>query len=270
MPYDIVPAAGIAGADLHRAFAGAFSDYLIGPFQLPLDQWPVFLGRQAVDLAQSRAAVRDGEVIAFAFVALRDDVSAWRLATMGALPAARGSGAAPALMDDFIARARDAGRELAELECFAQNERAIRLYRGRGFAEVSPLYGYQGEAGSGGDAGSVPLGDAFAWLEEVARRRGDLPLQVTPVSLKALPVSLQARRLGTAQLVFSVSPQGVATIHSLVDTDAAQRDAEALVRSLAGKVTVPQLQRPDVGGEALERLGFERLALNQVLMRLAL
>jgi hypothetical protein len=90
------------------------------------------------------------------------------------------------------------------------------------------------------------------------------------VSLKALPVSLHARRLGTAQLVFSVSPQGVATIHSLVDTDAAQRDAEALVRSLAGKVTVPQLQRPDVGGEALERLGFERLALNQVLMRLAL
>ncbi|MBI5275042.1 MAG: GNAT family N-acetyltransferase [Burkholderiales bacterium] len=272
MQYAIVPADTLPAADLHRAFSGAFSDYLIGAFELPLDQFPVFLGRQAVDLALSRAAVRDGAVIAFAFVAQRDDVSAWRLATMGALPAARGSGAAPALMDDFIARARAAGRELAELECFAQNERAIRLYRGRGFTEISPLYGYQGEVPAGGGAGeAVDAGDAWQWLDAVARERGDLPLQVTPASLKALPVHLQARRLGSAQLVFSVNAQGITTINSLVDTDPAQRDAESLVRSLPGqKVAVPQLQRPDVGGEALERIGFERLALYQVMMRLPL
>jgi hypothetical protein len=30
---------------------------------------------------------------------------------------------------------------------------------------------------------------------------------------------------------------------------------------------VLQLQRPDAGGEALERLGFERLPFNQLMMR---
>lgn len=273
------PADAVAPPVLHAAFASAFSDYLLGPFNLPLDQWPVFIGRQGADLTLSRVAWRSGRILAFALVAPRPEIGHWRLATMGAVPEARGSGAAPALLDDFIARAGAAGLRGVELECFAQNERAARLYRGRGLEAVHPLHGYARAAGSpvpheagAVEAAVVALPDAFAWLDQCNLELGDLPLQVTPRSLQALPVTLQACRRGAAQLVFSLGAADALTIHSLVDRGARQQDAQALVAQLVRehggrRMTVPQLQRPDLGGEALERLGFERQPLHQLMMR---
>lgn len=275
----LVPAGDIAPHLLHAAFAAAFADYLIGPFQLGLDQWPQFLGRQGVDLARSRVALQEGRVIAFALVAPWPEIGHWRLATMGALPQARGSGAAPALLDDFMARAAAAGMAGLELECFEQNERALRLYRGRGFVALHALYGYAWPGGlalpGAGAVASVAIvrhADAFDWIDAFSRKCGDLPFQVTPPSLRALPVRLQAWRAGTAQLVFSQAPEGTLMVHSLLDAQPRQHDAQALAGALLGRhpaqrVNVPQLQRLDLGGAALERLGFERQALNQLLMR---
>ena len=269
----------VAPAALHAAFTTAFADYLIGPFTLTLEQWPVFLGRQAADLSLSRVAFRGGEPLAFALVAPRPELGYWRVATMGASPQARGSGAAAALLDDFFARAIGAGMRGVELECFAQNERAVRLYRGRGFEAVHPLYGYVRAADAPSpavdsipDAAVVSRDDAFAWLDRRNLELGDLPLQVTPVSLRAQPLAFQAWRRGSAQLVFAASSQDAITIHSLVDLEAGQRDAQALVAQLVNehpdhRIAVPQLQRPDLGGEALERLGFERQPLHQLMMR---
>ena len=269
----------VAPAALHAAFTTAFADYLIGPFTLTLEQWPVFLGRQAADLSLSRVAFRGGEPLAFALVAPRPELGYWRVPTMGASPQARGSGAAAALLDDFVARAIGAGMRGVELECFAQNERAVRLYRGRGFEAVHPLYGYVRAADAPSpavdsipDAAVVSRDDAFAWLDRRNLELGDLPLQVTPVSLRAQPLAFQAWRRGSAQLVFAASSQDAITIHSLVDLEAGQRDAQALVAQLVNehpdhRIAVPQLQRPDLGGEALERLGFERQPLHQLMMR---
>lgn len=273
-PDALVPAATLPPAQLHQAFRQAFADYLIGPFELPLTQWPQFLARQGADLALSRAALRDGAVLAFALVAPR--AGRWRLATMGALPAARGSGAAPALLDDVLARAHAAGQPAVELEVFAQNERALRLYRGRGFAAVHELHGYEGTAAPGaaappdGASPEVTLASAFAWLDEAAAQIGDLPLQVTPASLSAT-VGLQAWRRGTAQLVFGADAQGRTVVHSLVDRHPAQAEAEVLVRTLlarhgAAGVRVPALQRADLGGEALRRAGLRVQPLHQLLM----
>lgn len=275
---NIVPADTLEPATLHAAFAAAFSDYLLGPFNLPLAQWPVFIGRQAADLSLSRVAFRGDRLLAFALVAPRPAIGHWRLATMGAVPEARGSGAAPVLLDDFVARAAAASLRGVELECFAQNERALRLYRSRGFEAIHALYGYTRAAGAplaqGADAGirRVGLPAAFEWLDRCSLELDDLPLQVTPVSLRAQPVALQALQLGTAQLVFAVAGADSMAIHSLVDRNPAQHDAQslaaALVREQPGhRIVVPQLQRPDLGGEALERLGFERQPLHQVLMR---
>jgi GNAT superfamily N-acetyltransferase len=275
----IVPAGSIAPEALHQAFGAAFSDYLIGPFKLPLDQWPHFLARQGVDLALSRVALNDGAVAAFALVAPRPAIGWWRLATMGALLPARGSGAAPALLDDFIARAKAAGMRGVELECFEQNERALRLYRGRGFVPLHPLYGYMRNGGADAppapEARVVGLDDAFEWIDALARDIVvDLHFQVTPASLRALTAPLQALRHGSAQLLFSLGAGDALTIHCLLDAQPSQTDAQALVASLlhrhpSHRVTVPQLQRLDLGGAALERLGFERLALNQLLLRRA-
>jgi hypothetical protein len=197
---------------------------------------------------------------------------------MGALPAARGCGAAQALLDDFLERARADGCGRVELECFAQNERALRLYRSRGFEAVHELPGYSRPADRGGPAPAgagepVAIDDGYAWLDEVGRRRGDLPLQVTPVSLRAQPFALKALRQGQAQVVFAEAAAGKLVVHSLVDDGSAgQHDAQAVVARLlalhpAHAVAVPQLQRRDLGGLALERLGFDRLPLHQLMMR---
>jgi len=276
MDLRFVPADAVRPAALHAAFGQAFADYLVGPFTVALDQWPVFLGRQAVDLAQSRVALDGEALLAFSLVAPRPGIAHWRLATMGAVPQARGSGAAPALLDDFIDRASGAGMRGVELECFAQNARALRLYRSRGFGPLHELHGYRRPAdaprpAAQGNAQPVALEDAFAWIDAMALERGDLPLQVTPVALRAQPLDFQAWRLGSAQLVAAPAPAGLA-IHSLLDRQPAQQDAQALLAQWlaahAGQaVTVPQLQRPELGGEALLRSGFERLPLHQLMLR---
>lgn len=277
MSVELEPAHRLPAEQLHAAFVQAFADYLIGPFDLPFDRWPHFLGRQCLDLALSRVAVADGSVIAFAFVAHRAGGSRWRLATMGALPAARGSGVAQTLLDDWIERAEAAGVEALELEAFAQNERAVRLYRSRRFEVLHELHGYEGTIGAEPTASpelhgdEVALASAFAWLDEADRCVADLPLQVTTASLAALPDPLRAWRLDTAQIILSLNGQGAVAIHCLLDLDPGQRNAEALVQGLrrhfAGhRVVVPPLQRLDLGGQALQRSGLRPQPLHQVMM----
>lgn len=278
MPFELRPAHHVAPDALHQAFQKAFADYLIGPFDLPFDRWPLFLGRQCVDLPSSRVAMVDGAVAAFAFVSPRDDGSRWRLATMGALPEARGGGAAQELLDDLIERAGAAAVKALELEAFAQNERALRLYRSRGFAVLHELQGYEGlpasDPASPADAQGVEvdLASAFSWLDDAVRRIGDVPLQVTPASLSALADPLRAWQLRTAQVVVGLNAQGSAVIHSLLDQDREQRHAETLVRELrihfpGRRVVVPPLQRPDLGGRALQRAGLGVQPMHQVMMR---
>lgn len=275
--FRLVPADTLPPAALHAAFTAAFADYLIGPFDLPLAQWPRFLLRQGVDLPLSRAALAGDEVQAFALAAPRADVASWRLGTMGAPAASRGGGAARLLLDDFIERAQAAGSGRVELECFAQNERALRLYRGRGFREVCELHGWRlaADAPRAGEADEgvrpLPLAQAYARIDAISRRRGDLPLQVTPASLQAQPVALQAWSCGEAVVVAGDGGPQQLTIHSLVDETPRQEGAQRLLRHLllsfpGHAIQVPQLQRHDLGGRALQELGFARQPLHQVLM----
>jgi hypothetical protein len=111
---------------------------------------------------------------------------------------------------------------------------------------------------------------ALDWLVRAARQMPDLPMQVTAA---ALPAQWQAWQSGSAQLLFSGDTPAPLTIHSLIDLDPLQQHAQALVQALLARnpwreLQVPQLQRLDVGGEALRRLGFEQLALHQLWMRL--
>lgn len=276
--FDFAAADAIAPHLLHQAFTDAFADYLIGPFRVGLEHWPQFLARQCADLSLSRVALLAGRPVAFALAAPRPEVGSWRLAMMGALPEARGGGAAAALLGDFIERAAAAGCSVLELECFAQNARALRLYERHGFRAAHALHGYTRPAGQAvpalrePGAREVPLADAFEWLDDALARLRDLPLQVTSRSLRALSVQAGAMRHGSAQVVYSVAAGERVTIHSLLDRTAGGEDGEVLVTTLLhrferGSFSVPQLQRLDLGGELLERLGFERLPLHQWLMR---
>jgi GNAT superfamily N-acetyltransferase len=278
----IAPAATIPATRLHAATVAAFSDYVAGPMQLTLEQWPSFVERQGIDLARSRVVVQDGSVVSFAFACPRADDRRWRLAVMGALPAARGTGAATGLLDDFLARAKAEGMAHAELECFAANERALRLYRSHGFEEACALDGWKLPA----DAAPAPARDAsaldargvrevdrataFAWLAEADRRIAWLPFQNTERCMSAQVRPLTFWQCGNALMLFSVL-EGTAThIHVLIDLDPALRDAETLahaIRAAHPDAFAPPILRADLGGEALGRAGFVRQALGQVLMR---
>ncbi len=292
----LVPGTAVAPADLHAAAMAAFSDYIIGPFQMTFEQWPAFLGRHAVDLGASRVALPGGagRPVAFALVAPRPATRRWRLAMVGALPAARGSGVAGSapimarrqrrvaglLLDDVVARAGAAGVADVELECIAQNARALALYERRGFVALRRLNGWiQSAEASRRASAREPLpepqvvdhADAFAWLDDVVGRVPDVPLQVTSPSLAMSARALTCWRLGSAQLVFSVVDGTPTQVHSLVDTDPAQHDAQVLLRRLriahpAEDIVIPPLQRDDLGGDAARREGFAAQAVHQVLM----
>jgi hypothetical protein len=197
---------------------------------------------------------------------------------MGALPAARGTGAAPALLADFLARAKAEGMSHAELECFAANERALRLYRSHGFEVVCALNGWKLAPASAAPArDALPRGvreidraTAFAWLAEADRRIAWLQFQVTDRCQAAQVRPLSFWQCGSALLLFSVLEGTPTHIHVLLDLDPAQRDAETLataVRAAHPDAFAPPILRDDLGGEALARAGFVRAALNQVLMR---
>ena len=271
----LLPAHTLPEADLHAATVAAFADYLAGPFQMTLEQFPSFIARQGIDLARSRVALHDGAIGAFAFVCPRPEVGRWRLGAMGALPAARGAGAAPAVLDGFIARARAEGLPWVELECFAANERALRLYRGRGFEVVAALNGWKLPDGApagerAGDMRAVDRDVALAWLAEADRRIEWLPYPNSARCMAAQSRPLSFWQCGGAQLVFSVVDGTPTQIHSLLDADPALRDAEALARAVAAAhpgVFAPPILRDDLGGAALQRAGFEPHLMSQVLMK---
>jgi hypothetical protein len=226
-----------------------------------------------VDLARSRAAVRDGAIVAFALACPRPEVGRWRLGVMGALPAARGSGAAPALLDDFVARAGAEGVPIVELECFAENERALRLYRSRGFAVVDSLDGWKADpataAAADAEVREVDRDAAFAWLADAERRLDGLPFPNTARSLAGQTRPLTFWRAGQAQLVFSVVEGTPAQVHALVDLDPALAGATALARALRARHPdsfAPPVLRGAQGGAALGRAGFAPHDMSQVLM----
>lgn len=279
-------ASDIASAELHTTFGQAFADYLIGPFDMPLAQWPYFLARQCIDLSLSRVLLRGNGILAFAFIAPRPALRIWRLATMGAVPAARGSGAAPQLLSNFVERAEHAGMAAVELEVFAQNTRALRLYESHGFQALHALYGYHAQPWSQAPLALPPSSrsayeqlspeQAYAWIAEAQSTQfGDLPLQVTEQVLATNPLPLHAWQMGSALLVFSRPDDAKVQILSLIDRHPAQRDAHQLALQLRSSFPeracfVHELQRSAIGGDALARAGFERQALHQLLMRRSL
>jgi ribosomal protein S18 acetylase RimI-like enzyme len=278
--FELLAADAVPAARLHAAFGAAFADYLIGPFVLPPEAWPAFLARQGVELGLSRVALDAEErILAFAFVAPRPAHASWRLGTMGALPAARGSGAAPALLEDFLGRARLAGCVRAELEVFAQNERARRLYERHGFAVRDALYGHGGAVPAGPLRALCALSwpEALDWLDQAEAQDLALPLQQTRLGLSSAQ-GQQAWSWGTALLTGApkADDASVFQIGALVDRSPAQADAQALLQSLAAQHPqwqdwrMPQLLRPSVGGEALDRLGLQRQPLHQLWMQRAL
>lgn len=272
-------------ARLAACFTAAFDGYIAGSFVMDAQTLVPFLDRQGADLALSRCVERDGALVGLCFVGEFERCSAEggtlrcrRVGGMGVVAAARGSGASRQLLQQVIDDARAAGCDQLELEVFAQNDPAVRLYRAFGFEEVAPLWGFEREAG---DLPALPSGTpkrmarrcAAQWV--AVRGPRDLPYQLSAHTVAKAPDGSTLWRLGKALAIFSEPQPGRLALSLLVDMRRNQADARALLAALihahpAHAIRVPQLMRDDCAAEALRDLGFRQLALHQLQMRLRL
>jgi ribosomal protein S18 acetylase RimI-like enzyme len=272
----IMEASRVAPAELCGAFNEAFSDYLLKFPILDLDGWRAFVGRQGIDIERSRVAVRGDTVVAFGMITPRP-LQRTRIAVMGARIAARGSGAAPRLLDDAVAASVARGDRWIELEAFAQNERAVRLYRSRGFEADADLLGFVAAPSQGlardEAAREVSRDEAAAWATTVDQDNPALlPWQVGGEAILVALGSPRAWRVGEALLVFTEVNADTITVSVLLDRDAAQRDAVRLIGALRHRypqalLKAPQIQRADGAAVAFVAAGWTREPLYQHLMR---
>lgn len=276
------PADSVDPAAMVDAFNAAFADYLIRFPPLDAEGWRLFVQRQGTDLALGRVALRGDEVVAFALVTPRPPARS-RIAVMGARPGERGRGTAAWLLDDAIESARRRGERSIELEVFAQNPRAERLYRSRGLETVCALYGYTLDADATPAAASGTLTSgmpaevrrdaAVRWLDETLRDASERwPWQVTGSAVAATPGEVTCWQLAGAQLVVRVPAEGAVSVVSLVDRDPAQAGAVALLAALRARwpgraLQAPQVQREDGPARAFEAAGWRRQPLHQWLLR---
>ena len=281
--YHVVSGADVAPQALAECFNASFAHYVAGTMVLDTAGLAHFLARQGADAALSRVAVdATGRPLGFVFIGRRHerDGVRCRVGAMGLLPEARGSGVAQHLLEGVIAEASARGDSAIELEVFAQNPRAHRLYRAFGFADVMPLYGYTCEASSVVAGGSRPiepqelaLAAAADWL---ARQPADRPFQQSAHLLRTAAMRGTAWQAGTALVVFEAQPDnGVLALRVVHEAGAAGDSLAGLVARLAAdhaglRLQMPALLAPQLGGDVLERLGFTRQPLHQYLMRRAL
>jgi ribosomal protein S18 acetylase RimI-like enzyme len=275
-PFSVLSAGAVRPAALCEAFNASFAAYLI-PFPT-LDEggWRAFVQRQGIDLSRGSVACRGDTVVAFALVTPRP-LSRTRIAVMGARPNARGSGAAARLLDRAIETNEARGDDWIELETFAQNERAVRLYRSRGFEAAAELHGYAAPPGQGmarkAAASEISPVDASRWAATFdAEKPERIPWQVGGEAIAASVEPLEGWRIGDAQLVFRKPDAATIAVSSLLDRDDAQGDAIRLLAHLRHRyperlLRAPQLQRSDGSGLAFEAAGWTREPLHQLLMR---
>jgi ribosomal protein S18 acetylase RimI-like enzyme len=274
--FDVVRAATLPAEALCNAFNAAFANYVVTFPTLDVEAWRATTARQGCDLSLSLAACRGAQVMAFSLITPRGG-GITRIATMGARPEARGSGIAGALLDQSLDEARARGDGLAELEVFAQNERAFRLYRSRGLQPVCTLAGFEANGLAGHDApvSEVAREDGVQWAQTFERdARGALPWQVSAGAIAAAPSVQRIWRLGGAQVAWLESADTI-TATSVLDHDAGYGDAARILGALAHrfpqhKLRAPQLQREVGPADAFERAGWTRSPLFQYLMRCAL
>ena len=276
MSLGITRAADWSAEALAACFTAAFDGYLAGSFVMTPAVLPQRLARWGSELALSRCVVRDGALMGFVFIGKH--AGRRRVGAMGLRPEVRGSGASRLLLRTAVDEARQAGADALDLEVFAQNTPALRLYRSFGFVEGPALWGFVREPG-GVMAGTpiaprtVNIAGAADWL--AVHGLDDMPYQVGAESLRHVDAGARAWQIGTALIVFNETPDGSLVMPLLFDADPAQHDASRLLHALLAAfprhtVRVPQLMRDDVAGRALREAGFTPLPLHQLQMRLPL
>jgi len=123
-----------------------------------------------IDLDASRVALRDGEAVGLANLALRGE-EAW-IGGVGVVVSARRQGVAEALMRALHDEGRGRGVSTVWLEVIEQNDVAYRLYDRLGYEVVRDVEVWSLAADeAGGSATEIPAAEAHARIQELRTSR---------------------------------------------------------------------------------------------------
>lgn len=272
------PASSISPEHFCIIFNDTFSNYIHGPIVFSpatLAQW---IARENIDLELSKLFVQNGTPIGFGLISRHGD--AIRLASFGVVPAAVEKGVGTLGLAHLVKEARERGDSTFELEAIEQNARAIRLYSRAGFAVMRRLFGWEAvsppaKAGADARLQAIPIPEAAAIVSQYASP--DLPWQAAGFNIIRREAPDIAYRLDDAYVVISNPYADDIRVFTLIVVPEKRRQgqaarlAEALFARHPGKNWKLNTIFPeDYGGDLGEKLGFKKLALNQVQMRLLL
>lgn len=273
MHFDIVPAhdlpPDVQAAIFNRAFAG----YLVGWNEIDAAGLAKLICAQGIDLCHSRFVRANGALVGFGYIDRTGNVS--RLASMGVVPDARGSGAAQFLVSHLFDDARSRPDEAVMLEVFEQNLPALALYRRNKFRELMRLFGWRRVA----QKIEMQIDGNLEEISLLAANRicgplefPDIPWQI---SRHAVAKLTDARGYGIGGVCVVISNPVITPIriHALLGYDSAngataRNVLAAVLEKFAEKEFFAREIFPEQFGPAIfEPLGFVPEPLNQILMR---
>jgi GNAT superfamily N-acetyltransferase len=224
---ELVPASRFSAAELAALFTAVYEGYQF-PMRLDEAGFSYFTRAFSYDLDRSRVALRGGEPIGLAMLAIRGR-RGW-VGGVGDVPSVRRRGVGLALMEAVLGEAWAAGLATVQLEVLEPNDGAFRLYDRLGFEPTRMLEVWRLDAEPPASVATPGDADEAAkWIR--ARRSRPEPWQREDESVA-----------GNDHLeAFAVGERG-----------------RAIVRAVDGSVVVLQLVAEDVEA-ATELLAAARL-----------
>lgn len=277
MQFEIIPAHELSLAEQAVVANKAFAGYIGGWTDLDAGTLARFLTLQGADLFYSRIIRMDGELVGFGYINRTGTIL--RLAGMGIIPDARGSGAARALLDKLFSEAEERGDEAMVLEVIEQNPRAVALYRRHDFRDLARLTGWRRSGGGSPPEHASIVGDEVPVLQALripaAMDYPELPWQISRhAAAKALVT--RAFRTETVCIIIGDPEATPVRIYAALSVDPPRGLVWHEMRSvLAGVIArfpkrdffAPAIFPEDFGTQLFEPLGFKFEPISQFLMR---
>ncbi len=270
---ELKPAIQFELKELAELLTRSFEKYFV-PVSFTPALFAAMLRLDGIDLNTSRVIMLDEKPSGCALLAHRGWTT--RLAAMGLVAEARGSGIGKWAMSQLIRESNERGDRAMTLEVIEQNVAGVKLYQGSRFETQRRLIGFHGEN---------PVGQSALQLEEVDIRQiarvlsvcgpADLPWQASAATLAQMGRPSCGFRLGSAYAAISNPNEPRIAIRSLVVEEGEQRQGQAtkLLRALFARYpqkrwAVSVIWPEEIAPGLFEKLGFEREKITQFQMRL--
>jgi ribosomal protein S18 acetylase RimI-like enzyme len=246
---NIVAADTRSRAELAAAFTAGYEGYFM-PIKVDEPTLAFMVDAWDIDLARSRAALRDGEAIGVTMLGVRGE-RGW-IGGLGVAVPERRHGVGRALMEAVL----ETAPPVVGLEVIEQNEAALRLYEDLGFERTRLLEVWS-------LSGDVPTASART-ADPRPLGQTDLPWQRADESLPAEYERVEVE--GGAALI-RVNGASVSVLQLDAEDEGAARELLAFARSRGESLHYVNVPEGDPASAALRSLGG-KLDLRQVEMAL--